>query len=63
MINLLVYVLVVVLVAGLAYWLIDTIPVPEPLNRVAKIIIIVIAAIALIYVLLGLTGTVPPPRL
>jgi hypothetical protein len=56
MISLLVYVLVVCLIAGLAYWLLDTIPVPEPINRIAKILIVVIAAIALIYVLLGLAG-------
>jgi hypothetical protein len=59
MINLLIYVVVIVLVTGLAYWLIDVIPIPEPINKMAKIIVIVIAAIALIYALLGLTGNAP----
>jgi hypothetical protein len=34
--------------------------VPEPLNRLVKILAIVIGAIAIIYALLGLVGAVPP---
>jgi hypothetical protein len=59
MIDLLVSVLIGVLVLGLVWWLIDYLPVPEPLNRIAKIIIVVIAVIWLIYVLLGLSGHAP----
>ncbi|MET0653663.1 MAG: hypothetical protein ABWY63_14225 [Hyphomicrobiaceae bacterium] len=59
MINLLIYVVVVILVVGLVYWLVDAIPVPEPLNRIAKILIIVVGCLALIYALLGLSGNAP----
>jgi hypothetical protein len=61
--NLLVYIIVVALVVGVAYWLIDYLPVPEPLNKIIKVLIIVIGAIALIYALLGITGTIPDARL
>lgn len=60
MLSLLVYVVVICLVVGLAYWILDVIPVPNPLNRIGKILIIVIGCLALIYVLLGVTGTVAP---
>jgi quinol-cytochrome oxidoreductase complex cytochrome b subunit len=56
MLSALVAVLVIAIVAALIYWIIDQVPVPEPLNRWCKLAVIVIAAIALIYVLLGLGG-------
>jgi hypothetical protein len=56
MLGALVTILVIVLVAGLVYWVVDAIPVPQPLNRFAKIAVIVVAAIALIIVLLNLGG-------
>jgi len=59
MLTLLVYIIIIMLVIGIAWWLVDYIPVPAPLNRVFKIVIIVIGAIALIYVLLGLAGNAP----
>ena len=65
MLTLLVYIIIIMLVIGIAYWLVDYIPVPAPLNHVFKIVIVIVGALALIYVLLGLTGGVPsvgPPR-
>ena len=56
MLQALVYLVVVLLVASLFLWLIDYIPVQAPLNRWAKIIIIVIAAFAIIGVLLNIAG-------
>ena len=56
MITTLITILVIVLVAGLVYWVLDAIPVPQPINRFAKIAVVVICAIALIYVLLGAAG-------
>lgn len=65
MLQLLIYILVVMLVIGLVWWLIDFIPVPAPLNKIAKIVVIVIGAIILIYALLSLAGggvpTLPKP--
>jgi hypothetical protein len=60
LLELLVYIIVVMLVIGIAWWLVDYIPVPAPLNKIVKIVIIVVGAIALIYVLLGLSGHAPP---
>ena len=55
-ISTLIYLLVVFLVIGVIWWLIDYIPVPDPLNRIAKIVTIVIGAIVLIGILLNLAG-------
>ena len=59
MLELLIYIIVVMLVIGIAWWLVDYIPVPAPLNKIVKIVIIVVGAIALIYALLGLSGRAP----
>ena len=56
MLGALISLLVIVIVIGLVYWVIDAIPVPQPLNRFAKIAVIVIGVIAIIYVLLGMGG-------
>lgn len=56
MLQLLIYVLVIALVAGMIWWLVDYLPVPAPLNKVVKVVTVVIAFIAIIYVLLGLGG-------
>lgn len=59
MIDLLIYVIVLALVIGLAYWLVDYLPVPDPLNKILKVVIMVIAVIAIIYLLMGLAGNRP----
>jgi hypothetical protein len=56
-IQILIYILVIVVVAGLVFYAIDAIPVQQPLNRWAKLAIVIVAAIAVIMVLLRLTGT------
>jgi hypothetical protein len=56
MLEVLIYLICVFLVIGIAWWLIDFIPVPMPLNRWAKVIVIIVGAIALISILLGLGG-------
>jgi len=60
MVGALITILVIAIVAGLIYWVLDAIPVPQPINRFAKIAVVVIAVIALIYVLLGLGGITIP---
>jgi hypothetical protein len=59
MLDLLIYVIVLALVIGLAYWLVDYLPVPQPLNKILKIVIMVIGVIAVIYLLMGLAGNRP----
>ena len=56
MITALIYLLVVVLVVGLIYWVIDAVPVPQPLNKFAKIAVVVIGCIVVIMVLLNAAG-------
>jgi hypothetical protein len=56
MIGALITVLIIAVLAGLFYWVIDAIGVPQPINKFAKIAIVVIAVIALVYVLMGLGG-------
>lgn len=56
MLAALVYILIIAVVIGLIYWVIDAVPVPQPLNRFAKIAIVVIGVIALIVVLLQVAG-------
>jgi|SoimicMinimDraft_4_1059732.scaffolds.fasta_scaffold1299731_1 quinol-cytochrome oxidoreductase complex cytochrome b subunit len=59
MVTALVTVLVIAILAGLFYWVIDQIPVPEPINRWAKLAIVIIAVVCLVMVLLGLGGYGP----
>jgi hypothetical protein len=62
MISTLIYLLVLLLCIGVIWWVLDYIPVPEPLNRLAKIVVVVLGALAIIMVLLNLTGVhVPVP--
>jgi hypothetical protein len=56
MLETLIYLICVFLVIGIAWWLIDYIPVPAPLNRWAKVIVIIVGAIILIGILLNLGG-------
>jgi hypothetical protein len=60
MLSTLIYLLVVCIVIGVVWWLIDFVPVPEPLNRLIKVVSIVIGVIIIIYALLSLVGAAPP---
>ena len=60
MISSLITVLIIAVIVGIIWWVCDYLPVPDPLNRLIKILSVVIAAIAIIYALLGLVGAVPP---
>ena len=56
MITFLIQLLIVILIIGVIYWVLDALPVPEPLNRVAKIVIVVIGVLIIVIMLLRLTG-------
>ena len=56
MISILITLVVVVLVIGLLFYVLDAIPVPDPLNRFAKIAAIVIGCIIIIMLLLDVAG-------
>jgi hypothetical protein len=56
MVSALVFLVVIAICAGLAYYIVDVIGVPEPLNRFIKLAIIVICALAVIILLLDMAG-------
>jgi len=59
MLALLVYVVVVGVAAWVIWWLIDFIGLPEPFNKVAKVIVALFAVVFLLDVLFGLVGIAP----
>jgi len=59
MMHTLVYLLIVCIVIGLIWWMADYLPVPEPLNKLLKIVTIVVGAIIIIYALLNVAGMGP----
>lgn len=63
LLPLLVYIVVVGVVAWLLFWIIDFVALPEPFNKVAKVVVALFAIIFLIDILLGLTGVAPSLRL
>lgn len=56
MISVLIYILVVCLIVGLIYWVADALPIPQPLNKIVKIVAMVIGCLVIILALLGLSG-------
>jgi hypothetical protein len=59
MLHILILVLVVGIVVGFTWWIMDFIPVPEPLNKIVKVASMVVGVIVIIYALLGLAGMGP----
>jgi hypothetical protein len=59
MIQTLIGLLVICIVIGMVWWLVDYVPVPHPLNKLIKIVSIVIGMIYIIYALLSLAGMAP----
>lgn len=56
LVNLLVWIVVIGLVCWLLWWLISFIGLPEPFNKVIRVIIAVVAVIFLVNALLTLVG-------
>lgn len=56
MIGLLIQLLIIVLVLGVAWWIINLIPLPPPFHAVAQVVIVIIALIWLISLLGGFAG-------
>jgi len=59
MIGMLISLLIIVIVLGVAWYVINLIPLPPPFQQIVHVIFIVIVAIILIWFLLGLAGHVP----
>ena len=56
MISILITLFVVCLIVGLIWYVVDALPVPHPLNRIAKIVSVVIGCLIVIVLLLGVAG-------
>ena len=54
--HILITLLVVCLVVGLIYYVADALPIPQPLNKIVKIVAMVIGCLIIIFALLGLAG-------
>lgn len=59
MIAFLISLLIVAIILGVAWYIIGLIPLPSPLDAIVRAIFLLIAAIVLIYLLLGLIGAAP----
>jgi hypothetical protein len=57
LVSFLVYIIVIGLVFYLLWWLLAQVGLPEPFNRVARIVLAVVAVLVLINLLLSLVGT------
>jgi hypothetical protein len=56
MIGLLIYLAVFVIVAALVWWVLQQLPLPEPIAKIVLILFVVICAIILISILLSMVG-------
>lgn len=62
LISLLIWLVVMGLIFWLLWWFIGYIGLPEPFNKVARVLIGLVAFIILIYLLLGILGPIPTLR-
>lgn len=56
LINLLIYLLVLGIVLAIVFWALAQIPVPEPFNRIIRVVAVVIVALIVILLLLQIAG-------
>ena len=63
LVSIVIYLLVIGLIVWLLLFLVDYVPVPEPFNRVPKIVIMVAAVLIVILLLLSLVAEGPGLRL
>lgn len=56
LLQLIIYLLVLAVVVGLVHYAINAIPVPDPLGRIIRICVTIIAIIAVVILLLNATG-------
>lgn len=59
LIGLLVWLVIMGLIFWLLWWFIGYVGLPEPFNKVARVIVGLVAFIILIYLLLGILGPMP----
>ncbi len=57
LISLVVWIIVIGSIFGLLWWIIGFAGIPEPFNKIARVVVAVVAVLILINLLLGLTGS------
>lgn len=62
MIILLIWLLILVLCLGVAWWVINLIPLPPPFCMDAQVVVVIVALIIVVDLLLGLAGAPPVHR-
>ena len=63
LVALVVYLLIIGLIVWLLLYLIDNIPLPEPFHKVARVVVIAVGVLILVYLLLGALGEAPRIKL
>lgn len=56
LINLIIYLLVVGILIWLVLYIVDAIPIPDPFNRIIKLVVVVLACLIIILLLLQVLG-------
>jgi hypothetical protein len=56
LVTLIIYLLVLGILIWLVYYVVDAIPLPDPIGRIVKLVVVVIAALVVILMLLNLLG-------
>jgi hypothetical protein len=59
LVTVVVYLIVAGLIMWLLWWLIDYVGLPEPFNKVARVIMAIVAVLVIIGILLSLVGGTP----
>ncbi len=55
-VRLVIYLIVGGLIFGILFWLLDYCAIPEPFNKVARVILVLLAALVVISILLSFIG-------
>jgi len=63
LITMLIYLIIVGVIIGLVYYIVDAIPIPQPLGNIIKVVAVVIGCLIVILTLLQLVGVGPGIRL
>lgn len=56
LVNLIIYLLIVGILIWLVYYVVDAIPLPQPINKIVKLAVVVVTALIIIVLLLNLVG-------
>lgn len=56
MISLLISLLIIFLILGVAWWIINLLPLPAPFGLIVQVVFVVIALIVVVDLLLGISG-------